>query len=154
MNMRPCALTLTVALFALGAAASSLGNGFALDDLPLVQQNPRVRQLAPPWTYLAQTYWPPGRGPALYRPLTVAGFAVQWSLGRGAPLAFHLTNMMLYLLVALLVLAVARRLLPLPAAFGTALLFAVQPVHAEAVGSVVGQAELWAALFSLVAVDR
>src|SRR5512143_2039658 len=57
--------------------------------------------------------------------------------------------MLLYALVSLLVYAVARRLLPMGAATLAAALFAVHPVHSEAVGNVVGQGELLAAALLL-----
>jgi hypothetical protein len=133
---------LVIAALALAASLTSLGNGFALDDLHIIANNPRVHSLAAPWAYLGQTYWPPERGPALYRPLTILGFALQWAVGGGAPLVFHLTNLLLYLAAALAVFWLARQLLPPTAAFIAAALFAVHPVHVEAVGNVVGQSEI------------
>ncbi len=127
---------------ALAASLTSLGNGFALDDLPIVLQNGRVHSLASPWAWLVQTYWPPEHGAALYRPLVIAGFAIQWTLGHGSPLVFHLVNVLLYAAASLAVFWLARQLLPEGAALVAALYFAVQPVHVEAVGNIVGQSEL------------
>lgn len=143
---------LLVSLLALLASVTSLGNRFALDDLPIILQNTRVHSLAAPWTYLSQTYWPPERGPALYRPLTILGFAIEWAVGGGAPLVFHVTTVLLYVAACLAVFWLADCLLPRPAAVIAALLFAVHPVHVEAVGNIVGQAELLVGLILALAV--
>ena len=42
--------------------APSLANGFAYDDVPIVRDNPRIHELAAPWTYATQSYWPLGHG--------------------------------------------------------------------------------------------
>jgi hypothetical protein len=65
---------------------------------------------------------------------------------------FHAVNLALYALVTLAVFGLARLLLPFGAAFAAAALFAVHPVHVEAVANVVGQAELVCALAALGAV--
>lgn len=70
----------------------------------------------------------------------------------GAPWLFHLVNLALTVAVAAAVYLVALELLPGAGAVAAAALFAVHPVHAEATGNVVGQAELWMTLFSVAAV--
>jgi hypothetical protein len=57
-------------------------------------------------------------------------------------MVFHAANIALYALASVLVFQLARRLLPLWAAWVTAAIFAVHPVHVEAVANVVGQSEL------------
>jgi protein O-mannosyl-transferase len=148
-SRRPVLLVSVVALL---ASVTSLGNRFALDDLPIILSNPRVHSLAAPWTYLSQTYWPPERGPALYRPLTILGFALEWAVGGGAPLVFHLASVFLYIVACVAVFWLADCLLPRPAALIAALLFAVHPVHVEAVGNIVGQAEPLVGLLLALAV--
>lgn len=131
-----------LALLCLGASFTSLGNGFALDDLPIILRNERVHALAAPWTWFGQTYWPPDQGPALYRPLAMLSFALQWAVGGGSPFVFHLASVLLYLLATLAVYWLARHCLSPAFAFVAAGLFAVHPVHVEAVGNVVGQSEV------------
>lgn len=133
---------------AIAVAATSLGNGFAYDDLPLIVDNPRVTTLHPLWEYLGQSYWPAG---GLYRPLTVWLLALQWKLGDGTPWIFHATNVALHALVTGLVYALARRILAPAWAGLAALLFAVHPVHVEAVANVVGRSEIMAAAFVVAA---
>lgn len=146
-------MTVLVAALALAASAMSLGNGFALDDVPIILQNPRVHSLADAWQLLGQTYWPPDYGSSLYRPLTSIAFAIQWAIGGGSPLAFHIVSVALYVAVCVLLLRLARGIMePRAAAIGAAV-FAVHPIHVEAVANVVGQAELWVALIMVGALS-
>ena len=153
-RLPPWAPLAMVAALALAATATGLGNGFAYDDVPLVLRNDRVHDLAGILHRFVETYWPwipLGPEGRLYRPLTTAGFTLQWALGGGSPGLFHLVSLGLYLLVALLVYALARRLLPAgPAALAGAV-FAVHPVHTEVTGNVVGQGELLAAAWGVLA---
>jgi len=136
----------------LAASMAGLDNGFAYDDVLLIVKNERVHDLRWPWEYLAESYWGPMRGDSLYRPFTLMGFAVQWAVGGGTPLVFHAVSVTLYAAVALAVLVLARELLDPVAATLAALVFAVHPVHVEAVGNIVGQSELVAALAMVLAV--
>lgn len=142
---------LVVAVAAVAASASSLSNGFAFDDVAIIVENPRVTTLRPLHQYFAESYWPPAAGDGQYRPVTVATFALTWALGAGSPLLFHLVSVVLKVLAAVAFLAVSRALLPSWAALAGALVFAVHPVHSEAVGNVVGQGELHATLAALLA---
>ena len=143
---------LAIGLLAALASVASLVNGFVYDDRPLILDNPRLHHLTHFARLWGETYWPPWMGAGLYRPLTMSAFAVQWQIGRGAPWAFHAANMALYVTIALLMYGLARELLSGAAAWIAAALFAVHPVHVEAVGNVVGQSELWAACGVLAAV--
>jgi hypothetical protein len=79
-------------------------------------------------------------------------FAVEWVVGGHGPMLFHAVNVALYVAVTLLVFRLGALVLPRWAAWIAAALFAVHPVHVEAVANVVGQSELWVALFVLPAV--
>jgi hypothetical protein len=141
-----------VIALALAASLTSIRNGFAYDDRPLILSNPGLHHLAHLGRLWAESYWPPWMGSGLYRPLTTTAFALEWALGNGAPWAFHLASILLYAGVSVLVYQLARLLLPPMAALVSAALFAVNPVHVEAVGNVVGQSELLAAAAVISAV--
>ncbi|MHB1328640.1 MAG: tetratricopeptide repeat protein [Gemmatimonadales bacterium] len=152
MNLRkaPPQVLLLLAGLVILSTARSLGNGFALDDVPIILENVQVHAVEPPWVYAQQSYWPPANlGPA-YRPWTIWMFALQWRSGGGAPWLFHLVNVVLTLGVTFAVYQLARAMLSPVAAIAAAALFSVHPVHVEATGNVVGQAELWMALFVLI----
>jgi tetratricopeptide (TPR) repeat protein len=143
---------LAVTLLAIAVYANSLLNGFALDDNFIVLTNPRVHDignlrdiwLTPYWTFA-------GAELGLYRPGIIFLYAVQWAIAGGAAWFFHAVNVALHAGASVLVLLLLRRLTgPTPALVG-ALIFAVHPVHTEAVANIVGQAELVAALCVLAA---
>jgi protein O-mannosyl-transferase len=138
-------------LFAVAASITSLGNGFAYDDVARIANDWRIHRLASPWQVFGREYWPHS---ALYRPLTSLAFAVEWKLGRGEPWVYHLVNVVLYVLVCLLVYRLASRITGARAAWWATCLFAAHPVHVEAVGNGVGQAELWVAVLALAVVTR
>ena len=139
--------TLALLLLVLASSLSSIANGFAYDDVLIVQDNTQIHTLSQVAFDFVQGYWPQQHGGALYRPLTLVFFALQWAAGKGAPWVFHAANVALYAGLTLALYGVGRRLLPRGAAWLAAAIFAVQPVHVEAVGNVVGQAELTTALF-------
>ena len=145
-------LALSIAALALLSSATSLGNGFAYDDRWIIVENTRVHSLNNAWEMFNETYWPNIRGAALYRPITILLYALQWAIGGGSPLVFHAVSVVLYIVVSVLVLWFALQCLPRSAAWVAAALFAVQPVHVEAVANVVGQAELWTALLMVTAI--
>jgi protein O-mannosyl-transferase len=142
----------TIALLALGASLSGLGNGFAYDDRPVILKNGRLHHILHIGRLWSQTYWPPSMGAALYRPLTMTAFSIEWWAGHGAPWVFHAVNILLYVLTCLLVFWLATLVLTRTAAWLAAALFAVHPVHVEAVANAVGQSELWAACGVVAAV--
>ncbi|HUG40884.1 MAG TPA: hypothetical protein VMM12_10380, partial [Longimicrobiales bacterium] len=132
---------------------NSVPNGFALDDVFIIQDNPQVHGFQKLPQAVTGSYWP--TGPAelgMYRPLTLATFAVDWEIWGGRPFGFHLANVLLHAAVTglVLLLLLALGVAPTTAAAGAAV-FAVHPVHVEAVANIVGRAELLATLFFLAA---
>jgi hypothetical protein len=138
--------SVTVALFAFLSSFTSLANGFAYDDGYIVAANERVHSLKYVGQLFLESYWGPNSPAGGYRPLTLVAFAIEWVVGGSRPIVFHAANILFYIAVSLAVLALARRCMPPKAAWIAAALFAVHPVHVEAVGNVVGQSELIVAL--------
>jgi hypothetical protein len=144
-------LAVALAAAALLSAAPGLGNGFVYDDVPIIVENPIVHELSLAPRVWTSGYWPSG---LLYRPLAIQLFALEWAVGGGSPVVFHIVNTLLGLATAFLFWRLARRLLPPWPAWVGALLFAVHPVHVEVVGNAVGQTELLATAFALLVVER
>jgi hypothetical protein len=144
-------IALALAGLAALAAAPGIANGFVYDDIPIIIDNPLVHDLGLTHRLWSSAYWPAG---LLYRPITVQLFALEWAVGGGQPLIFHLVSVGLLIAAVLLLWRLAGRLLPGSAAVVAASLFAVHPVHVESVANVVGQAELLAAVFTLLCLDR
>lgn len=133
---------------------NALPNGFAYDDLVIIRDNPLVHGLGDPASLWLTPYWPGSEAliRGLYRPLMTFLFSLQWALGGGGPLLFHAVSVVLHASVSLLVYRLVRGVVGWRGAAAGALLFAVHPVHTEAVANVVGQAELVSALLVLAAV--
>ena len=147
--LSPGRAALLVSIVALSAFANSAFNDFAYDDDAIVVQHPVVTE-GRALDAFSSPYWPEVvSGSGLYRPVTLASFALEWGLWNGHPAGFHVVNILVHaavsLMVFFLVLAVSA---PIPALVGGAL-FAAHPVHTEAVANVVGRAELYSALFVL-----
>jgi hypothetical protein len=132
----------TAAVVAMLVYIGALANGFAYDDLAVIANNDWVRHGVVLTRAFALPYWPSG---TLYRPLTTLSYGVDWALSGGRPLLFHAVNIAWYALDAALVTRLALRWWPPLAAALAGVLFAVHPVHVEAVANVVGRAELLAA---------
>lgn len=128
----------------------SLWNRFALDDLYIVVLNPLVHAPSGMWRAFGASYWAGNINTTVYRPLAVASYAFDWMLG-AAPW-FHLVNVAWHVAATVLVAVLARRWAGDAAALIAGLVFAVHPVHVEAVANVVGRNELMAATFVLIAI--
>ena len=151
-SKRTAAAAALVAILAIATYAGTLGHGFALDDGPEVVDNAHVRSLAGVATVFTTSSWA-GAGDAsvpMYRPLTTLSYSLNYALGGLDPFGFHLANVLLHAAVCVLVLLLGLRVgLGLPAATAAAALFAVMPVHVEAVANVAGRKDLLVAAFSI-----
>jgi len=154
VDSRDRRLYLAVISCALVPYLPALWNGFAMDDLYIILWNPVVHSVQGVWRAFAGPYWPPDLGGQMYRPLPLATFAVSWTIAHGHPVWFHAMNLVWHAGVAVIVTALVLRS-PSPeargdqgvrtAALAAGLLFAVHPVHVEAVANVIGLGELMAA---------
>jgi tetratricopeptide (TPR) repeat protein len=144
------ALLLAVAFIVYG---NTFWNDFTFDDFAYVLNNPRVTDLS------VRALFEPAKaeeGLRFFRPLTFATYELNWAFAGPHALTYHLFNVVLHATVSLLLYFVLRRLLEgmegeATIAWVAALLFAVHPIHTEAVASIVGRSELLAAAFLLAA---
>jgi tetratricopeptide (TPR) repeat protein len=148
---RPGAATSTLLLLAacIVCYANGLTGDFTYDDKAIVRDDPRIREPAGIAQIFSTPYFGGPRGVGTgFRPIVLTSYAVQWWLHGRAVVGYHVANVLLHALVTLLLVRFLLRLaVPEPAAFGAALLFAVHPIHVEAVTSLVGRAETLAAVF-------
>lgn len=141
------ALLLAVATLVYG---NSLLNSFTYDDFPYVLNNPAVTHPSLKGFLVAT------QGSNVFRPVAFVTLSLNWLLGDVHAFGYHLVNLLLHAAVSVLLYSVLRTLLEnLPqvktVSFVAALLFAVHPVHTEAVASIAGRPELLAAGFLLAA---
>ena len=145
-----------VALFLLILAAalpylSSLTFGFVYDDLGVIVEVPSRHTwlgVAQAWV---QSYWGnPETG--LYRPVAQFMYALLWNLGGGKPWIFHLYAIVIHVATTLGLWWLLARATNRWGAFFGALLFAVDPVHVEAVANIVNSSEVLVALFGIACI--
>ena len=148
--MKDKRLYLAVAACAVVVHIGALWNQFAMDDVAIIVWNPLVQSGTGVWRAFGAPYWPANLGGLVYRPLPVASYAIDWQFHSAA--WFHAVNLLWHAGTAVAVAALARRWVSATAALAAGLIFAVHPVHVEAVASVIGRAELMAAVATCLAV--
>ncbi len=126
--------------------ANALTSGFQFDDFNVIVNNPRVHS----WSS-----WMEGLTLGI-RPLLKFSYTLNWTMGMGV-IGFHVTNLLIHLVNAYLVYRLAKefagqqwqadalRDIPLL----VALLFAVHPIHTEAVTYICGRSTSLMTLFYL-----
>jgi tetratricopeptide (TPR) repeat protein len=143
-----------VAAAAILAYSPIFGGKYIQDDHLAIEDNEIVAR-GHVGEIFSTSYWEGARGNdrTLYRPFAIWSFALERAAaGQPSPPLTRGLNLAIHLLVSLtLGLLAARVGAGSSVAFSCALLFALHPVHVEAVAGGVGRAELLAALFSLAA---
>ncbi len=125
---------------------NTLFNQFAMDDELYILRNAQVTDPS------LHRLFSPNAFSTVFRPLSFASLALNWALGGAEPFGYHIINLFLHAGATWLLFLLLQELLaPAPeantVAFAAALLFAVHPIHTEAVAWVVGRAEILAAGF-------
>ena len=128
---------------------------FILDDVPLILTNETITSWKN-WTALFVSHIGATQGvdinAALYRPIYISWFMVNYHLFGMVLPWWHLTSLLLHLLVTFLVYKVGVKVLIEPwAAALAALLFAFHPIHVESVSYVSASTDLLVAVFVLLA---
>ncbi len=152
-------LVVSLAIAALAVMAASIDGPFLFDDVALIQGNHNVHGFEH-WTeWFTKSLWDTNYDPSairesrgFWRPIVLVSYAFDWWVGGGAPIAFHITNLLVHALNAVLLFFiligwVKGRL----AAFFGALLFAVHPVQTEPVAWIAGRTDSFCVLGLLVA---
>jgi tetratricopeptide (TPR) repeat protein len=133
--------------------ANSLWNQFAFDDVLIVVENEGIQSLRTLPGALSVPYWPDayGRELGLWRPMTTGAFGLLYALGGGSAVPYHVANVLGHAAASGIVVLLAAALMPLSAALVAGLVFAVHPVHVEAVSNIVGFAEVLSTVAMLLA---
>jgi protein O-mannosyl-transferase len=142
------------------AYANTLAHGFVLDDPLILSQNKYVtRGLSGIPDLIFKSYRADVADGAatgfLYRPLSPVVFAVEWALGGGSPILFHVMSVLCYGVVCALAYKVFRVLFGAQSwclAVSAGLLFVLHPIHTEVVANIKSRDEIFALLFSLGAI--
>uniref|UniRef100_A0A672JC61 dolichyl-phosphate-mannose--protein mannosyltransferase n=1 Tax=Salarias fasciatus TaxID=181472 RepID=A0A672JC61_SALFA len=138
-----------------GCYWNSLSCGFVFDDVSAILDNKDLRPTTPIRNLFLNDFWgtpmAEERSHKSYRPLTVLTFRLNYLFSELSAASYHLLNVVLHAVVCVLFLRVCRLFLDKTSSLVAALLFAVHPIHTEAVTGVVGRAELLSSIFLLAA---
>ncbi|MGC8859547.1 MAG: tetratricopeptide repeat protein [Ignavibacteria bacterium] len=144
-------LYLFLAVLAVGVYINCIGNDFVFDDESVVVGNQAIQSLENiPKFFTAQEGFHKVIG-KYYRPLVLVTYSLDYAFWELKPTGFHLTNIVFHLIATLLLF---RILLYLSeqyengrvGAFLGAIIFAVHPIHTEAVSWISGRTDLFATM--------
>jgi hypothetical protein len=129
-------------------ALPTLRNGFVMDDRLVIVDNLAVRSLAALPRFFAGP-WAGGLGVRYYRPLALTLYTLEHAVFGVAPWGFHLVSAVLHaVMCCLCTLLVARVCRSVTAAWWGGALFAVHPVHSEAIAAACYQTTLLAGVLA------
>jgi len=150
------ALAILLCILAIAAYANSISNGFVWDDHQQVVMNTSLRPGAPFLDLVAPNNWAFARagvrqGINYYRPLQMVAYRLTADAFGVDGSAFHAVNLAFHLIVVLLAFAMFDTLTGTGLAFASAALFAVHPIHSEAVDWIAALPDIGCTAFFLLA---
>ena len=139
-----CSIVVSFILF-----SGSLNGKFTLDDHDVIERRVDLRELKNLPEIWISPWHLGGEWAGNYRPLTLASFVLNLQFSEST-VGFHIVNILLYALNAVLIFYVVSRFASERVAYLSAILFLFLPIHTEAVASIVGRVYLLGTLFSLL----
>ncbi|KAM3727926.1 Protein O-mannosyl-transferase TMTC4 [Dirofilaria immitis] len=145
----------------MGAILSFSGNihgDFVFDDREAIINNRAIREIGKIfksdfWGYPIRS----SHSHKSYRPITTITFAINYAISGFHTTTYHIFNIALHAIICIILYKMLVNLsiifcrkYPNRIAFHVSLLFAVHPIHSEAVASIVGRAELLMTLFTIL----
>ncbi|MFI5219888.1 MAG: tetratricopeptide repeat protein [Bacteroidia bacterium] len=152
-------MVIVMAVFSFFLYANTLTHNYTVDDGTVMQNNKIVKKgigAIPEifTTRYRQGFWE--RKENLYRPLSLAMFAIEWQLAPEKPIIGHAVNVFLYMLTGVLLFLTLVKLLPqknLVIPFITSLLFIAHPIHTEVIANIKSRDEILCLLFIIASVN-
>ena len=131
---------------------NSLQNPFHYDDIHSIVDNPHIRQLENiPGFFVDPTLFSAQAENAMFRPLLLTSFAVNYAIGGYDVWSYHLVGILLHAGCVLLVWGIGRHLLKDDLAAGlAALIFGLHPINSEAINYISSRSEVLAGFFILL----
>ena len=148
-------LMLILSCVVVAVHANGLGGAFIFDDAPFIVNNPNIRSFS--------NLFERNAGQEA-RPTTYGSLALNYAIGELDPFGYHVVNLLIHLLAALILFAVIYKTLNLPLfdrkstghaakiAFAISLIWAVHPLQSECVAYVFQRSESLQALFYLLSI--
>lgn len=151
-KIKPLYLFIILGIVSFGIYANSLQNEFVFDDESVVVNNTSIQSLSNiPKYFTADEGFHKVIG-RYYRPVVSTTYAIDYAIWGLKPFGFHLTNILIHLISSLLLFALLKFMFKnykfgLTGAFIGSLLYAVHPIHTEAVAWVSGRTDSLVTLF-------
>ncbi len=147
---------LLMAILAAALYVNTISHDYTVDDGTVIANNKYTKQGAAALGKIFTLPYRAGfwdRKEGLYRPLSVAMFAIEYQLAGEKPWPGHLINVLFFAITAFILLTVMRSLLrrhhPLIPVLVT-LLFIFHPIHTEVVANIKSRDEILSLLFGLL----
>lgn len=129
---------------------NSLNASFIWDDKYLVRDNSLIRDFRSiPKVFTTDLFHGSAKQSRFYRPLQNISYMFDYHISRLNPFTYHVHNVALHILNAVLIFVILYIFVGSFIAFITSLLFAVHPIHVEAVTYISGRADLLVTFFML-----
>jgi len=132
-----------IVLLVVAAYVPALRSGYIWDDDVYVTNNVTLRSVEGLWSS-----WAHLSANVQYYPLVFTSFWLEYHLWQLSPFGYHLVNVVLHVLNALLVWRILRRL-EVPGAWLAAAVFAIHPVHVESVAWITERKNVLSGFFYL-----
>jgi len=149
-------IALLLSVFGFLLYANTLGHGYVMDDDLAMSVNPNViRGIAGIGDIFTQPYREQCFGGCLYRPLTLAMFAIEWAIAPKSPFIGHLMNAIWYAATSGVLFLTLRKLIPnrnLLLPLIAAILFTAHPIHTEVVANIKSRDEILSLFFVLLSI--
>lgn len=139
---------------------NTISNGYVLDDFSVIKSNNIVNLGVESLGTIFKTSYRAGYlnlNDGLYRPLSLAMFAIEWTLAPDNPAPSHFINLIVFALCGIVVFKTLLKLFPginRHVIFGMVLLFMAHPIHTEVVGNIKSRDELLCFLFSFLSINH
>ncbi|NNF02306.1 MAG: tetratricopeptide repeat protein [Bacteroidia bacterium] len=149
-------LALICAVFAVVLYANTFTHDYTVDDGTVIENNKITTKGISAIPEIFSTSYRKGfwdRKESLYRPISVAMFAIEWEIAPENPMLGHAVNILLYGLTAYFLfqfLALILGSYSLLVSLAATLLFVAHPLHTEVVANIKSRDEILGFLFSLL----
>ena len=143
--------------------SNSLMNGWQFDDLDNIVKNPNITSGATPFLSIKSSLKGVGSTFSWYRPLSFISFALNWSIGGSNVVGFHLVNIVLHILCSIFLCESIVVILTI--SYGSKVdnfkhdiallattLWALHPIHVQAVTYIVQRMAVMSGLFYILSV--
>jgi len=139
---------------------NTLGHEYALDDNSVIVDSHIVRGGASNLVEIFQTRYREGsfgESSSMYRPMSIAMFAVEWNISPNNPQLSHFVNVLMFAATCLLMFLTFRNILSkysiwIP--FLAMLIFAAHPIHTEIVANIKSRDEILVLFFGVLALHQ